>query len=306
MRTLSQTLDKLRFGPAQSHANLHAFPLLADDRPGMGYLVLDDAAASGAVRITESGNPGRVPAVQVTNDCDEPVFLLDGQELIGAMQDRVLNTSVLVPPRASLVAPVSCVEAARWDPETAEFSPSRQLHFARGRALRVSEVTRTLIHHGEASGDQVEVWAAIEERAMAMNVTSSTRSHNSLFDNVSRALDGFVAAIKPARRQVGVVFAIGIEIVGCDLFDSPGTLAASYAKLVRSAALDALVSSAGGPPPIGDAAWFMDRVRRSRTLRFASAGLGEDIRLCADRLSGGALIAGGRVVHLCAFDVEEA
>ena len=39
----------------------------------------------------------------------------------------------------------------------------------------------------------------------------------------------------------------------------------------------------------------------ARVERFPAVGLGEDLRLSAPTLTGGALAVGDRVVHLCAF-----
>ena len=51
-----------------------------------------------------------MPTLRVINGADRPVLLLDGEELVGAKQNRVLNTSVLVAKGARLDIPVSCVE----------------------------------------------------------------------------------------------------------------------------------------------------------------------------------------------------
>jgi hypothetical protein len=40
--------------------------------------------------------------------------LLDGEELIGAKQNRALNLTILAPAKQVIVIPVSCVEAGRW------------------------------------------------------------------------------------------------------------------------------------------------------------------------------------------------
>jgi hypothetical protein len=57
---------------------------------------------------------GDVPTLRLTSAADRPVLLLDGEELIGAKQNRVLNTTVLVAAHSRLTIPVSCVEQGRW------------------------------------------------------------------------------------------------------------------------------------------------------------------------------------------------
>ncbi|MGH8953160.1 MAG: ARPP-1 family domain-containing protein, partial [Acidimicrobiia bacterium] len=49
-----------------------------------------------SAHITEATEAGTVPFLQVTNNADHPLLLLDGEELLGAKQNRILNTTVLV------------------------------------------------------------------------------------------------------------------------------------------------------------------------------------------------------------------
>jgi hypothetical protein len=298
-------LESVEIGAPISYRNLHVYPLFGDTVADRGYVTLDDARETGSVRLLEVSEKGAVPSVRVVSDADMPVFLLDGQELVGAMQDRVLNVSVLASARSTIQVPVSCVEAARWDPETPEFAPAGQVHFATGRAERIAQVTRSLSETGEAASDQVDIWAAIDARLRYMGVVSPTCAHAALFAEARRRLDKFVEAVRPRDGQTGALFAVGAEIAGLDLFDSAETLAANLPKLVRSAALDALVSPSGAAPSRCEAIRFVHRVRAARTLRFAAVGEGEDIRLCGAMLSGGALAWRGRVVHLCAFALDE-
>ena len=55
-------------------------------------------------------------------DAPSPVLLVDGEELIGAKQNRVLNLSILIPAKQRCVIPICCVEAGRWRAASREFS----------------------------------------------------------------------------------------------------------------------------------------------------------------------------------------
>ncbi len=54
------------------------------------YLTLDEALAAKTATVTEVSESGSVPELYFQNEGDLPVLLLDGEELVGAKQNRVL------------------------------------------------------------------------------------------------------------------------------------------------------------------------------------------------------------------------
>ena len=117
-------VSAITFGPAQTFRNLTLIPVIADDPVHADYLTLDEALGVKALRIEETSDAGTVPELRVLNDGDVAVLLLDGEELVGAKQNRVLNLSILVPPGSSITIPVSCVEHGRWSRRSARFASS--------------------------------------------------------------------------------------------------------------------------------------------------------------------------------------
>ena len=57
------------------------------------------------------------------------------------------------------------------------------------------------------------------------------------------------------------------------------------------------------PPSAVEVGRFLARMQAAASERFAALGEGEDIRLSGEGVAGGALAAGGRVVHLAGFAV---
>lgn len=97
--------------------------------------------------------------------------------------------------------------------------------------------------------------------------------------------------------------AIDGKPVGLELFDSANAFARYLEKLVRSYALDAIETEAGKTVPASevDVRRLLDSVRSAAAESFPAVGEGEDVRLTGEGISGGALIANGRVVHLAGF-----
>ncbi len=142
----------------------------------------------------------------------------------------------------------------------------------------------------------------IAEKSARMGVDSPTAAAAAMYDSHRPSLEGFVQAIAPVDGQVGALFAVNGSPWGLDLFDSPATLGKMLPKLVRSYALDAIDQRGEATPVLeAEALHFVADTMNARVERFPAVGLGEDLRLSAPTLTGGALAVGDEVVHLCAF-----
>lgn len=309
---IAARLAGCRFGTVVTHGRLSVVPLHADEHDDGGeapYLLLDDALAEGKVVVTEVSSAGSVPELALANLAGLPVLLLDGEELVGAKQNRILNLSVLAPSLGVTKIPVSCVEAGRWSSVSARFASGARTHFASGRARKAADVSASLRNQGHRRGDQGEVWRGIAEKSARMGVRSATQAAAAIYEDRHDALEGSVRAIGAARGQCGAVFVIDGRVAGIDLFDRPRTFAKALPKLVRGYALDALDASAGDTSGRGgdaidrEVVRFLQRIAAAAATAHAAVGEGEDWRLDDGAVAGGALVAEGRVVHLCAFPV---
>ena len=190
MEIVRKTLKEARLGAPRSHANLAVFPLwtaATTDRP---YMTLDEALSSGQVRVTEVSQAGSVPNLCLVNDAGLPVLLLDGEELCGAKQNRVLNLTILAPAGKTIVVPVSCVEQGRWAHRSAVFASSDRVLYSRSRAAMAAEVTQSLGSSGRALSDQLAVWESIREKMASLNTPSVI--HNRCYDEWQKKRTAFV------------------------------------------------------------------------------------------------------------------
>jgi hypothetical protein len=175
MHILSEeTWQRLTFGDAQSHGALAVLPLMADLPIGPEYLTLGEALAAGTLTITEITEGGSVPELAVINAGDLPVLLLDGEELAGAKQNRVVNTTILLKEHSKTVIPVSCVEQGRWQYASREFQDSGNVMAANLRARKGRAVSESLASSGRRASDQGDVWDGVAEMACSFQVASDT------------------------------------------------------------------------------------------------------------------------------------
>ena len=288
--------------PAMAFQNLALAPLVADRDREAGYVVLDDALARGWVTVSEVGEGGHVPELKVVNRGDVAVLLLDGEELVGAKQNRVLNLTILVPPQHTATIPVSCVESGRWRHVSHQFGSAPRTQFAEGRAAKMHQVTISLEANGTRRSDQQAVWSAIAEKSARLGAESDTAAMAAMYEKLDHSLEDFIAAFPPVGRQVGAVFLVNGRLAGLELFDAPSTWRKLSPKLVRSYALDAIDrKQARSGVTAHDGRFLIDAIAASQSSVFSAVGEGEDVRLSGRDVIGAGLVARERAIHLSAF-----
>jgi hypothetical protein len=305
MTRISERLQQLRLGDTQAYLNLAIVPLLGDGAAAPGYRLLDDALTFGCATVSEVSAEGSVPELRFQNRCERPVLLLDGEELVGAKQNRILNLSVLAPAGKDIVIPVSCVEQGRWHQTSPTFASARRTHFSRGRANKTAQVSFSLRTRGTRDSDQGAVWDDIADMSMRLDAPSDTHAAAALYDRHKASLEAYRQAFSPVHGQLGAIFMINGRSAGVELFDSAITLATLLPKLVESYALDAvdLANAAGRGAEGDDPAALLMTIGNGETASYPAVGLGDDWRVTAPGVSAAALVWEDRVVHLCAFVV---
>jgi len=305
VQEIEQSLAGLKLGTPQVHLNLALFPLLGERDPAPGYLLLDEALERKLARVTEVSAQGSVPELAFENGSAEKILLVDGDELVGAKQNRILNLSILVGGGKKLVIPVSCVEQGRWRYRGSEFEPAGRALFAKARANKMQSVSSAMRSSGERRSNQSQVWADVADKIAFCGADSGTGAMADAYASRASQLDAYVQAFRAEPRQRGAVVAIDAKVIGLELFDSAAAFSRYLGKLVRGYALDAIETQKGKPlaPSGAVVRRFLDSIAAASAERFAALGEGEDIRLTGEGIAGAALAAEGRVVHLAGFAV---
>lgn len=302
--SIKNFVNSLEIGPAWNHLNLTVYPLIGTANGKPAYLTLDEALTTGRFRVGEISMSGSVPELKVFNGLSQSVLLLDGEELIGAKQNRVLNLTIMVPADTEMTIPVSCVEAGRWQHVSDSFVAADRTQFARGRAKKLSQVSHSLRESSTRSSDQTDIWNEITAKSIRMSVASPTAAMSAIYERSQARLNDFIRAMPRRDRQVGAVFSIGSQVAGIDAFDSADTFTKAAPKLIRSYAVDAMESPATvvSKGLASDAVRaFLDDVAVASTTRFKALGLGDDLRLSGLSLAGAALEISRQIVHLVSF-----
>jgi hypothetical protein len=237
---LHNYLDQIKIGGKQVYKNLALFPLLSNLAIPLEYLTLDEALGGGLVEVTEKDKGGSVPELQVVNKSPQMVLILDGEELVGAKQNRVVNTTILIQAQTTLIIPVSCVEQGRWAYNNPRFESKNRIMSGNLRARKAEQVHHNLRTNMEYVADQRAIWDEISEKATRMEAESPSMAMSAMYENKATPLEEYTKNFRPIEGQVGAVFLINGNVAGLDSFGRPETLSRVFKKLIQSYALDAI------------------------------------------------------------------
>lgn len=291
-------LPEIRIGKPTSHGSLTVFPLFCEGHRPIDYVLSEEAMEAGSVTVGEATDQGTVPELVVENKGDRRALFVEGEQLVGAKQNRILNTTVLVPAKAKLTLPVSCVEAGRWKRSSAFFSSSKTGTPYRLRHGLKSSVSRSLKEKQGHRSDQSKVWDDVKQQQAALGVASGTSAMSDTYGKYEESLAQAQKAMQYVPGACGLAVAIGSQVVTADLFDKPATCQKLWDKLLSGMVLDALMEAKDQTSP--DASQVENLVNDARHAAWAQAeavGDGQEYRTEFDGKVGSALVLDGTLVH---------
>lgn len=304
MRDIVSTAVKgFRLGEPLMFKHLAVVPLFKGTEAPFEYLSMKTALARGFVEIGEVSEGGAVPNLKVINKGDKPVLLLDGEEVMGAKQNRVMNTSILLAAYSETVIPVSCTEQGRWNYNSRHFRESGNLMPARSRMAKSSRVYASLYASRGYDAGQGDVWNEVHHYHASLGTHSNSGAMADAFAQRDDDLRDFLAAFPLQEGQKGLVVLLNGQPVGVDYLSSSTAYADLHEKIVKSFAMEALVQRVSGEVPhAADLAIEAHKILHSLSdaaeSPFQPVGLGEDLRYDGEQSGGAALVCEGSLIHL--------
>src|SRR5918992_1754914 len=146
--------EVIQLGEPVEHRGIVVCPVFPRRTSRAAYVTLEEALPLG-FRVTEVDEAGAVPELGVENPLEENVLLYDGEELLGAKQNRILNVTVLVAAQSEARIPVSCVEEGRWSRRSAAFAAASHAAYPDLRRRKAEALAAQPLALGAAQG---EVW----------------------------------------------------------------------------------------------------------------------------------------------------
>lgn len=295
----------LGFLDGQVSGAMEVVPVRASFDGIFEYLTLGEAMRSGFLRVEELDEFGSVPEVLVVNRASLPVLIIDGEELEGAKQDRIVNASILLRERSKTVIPVSCVEAGRWHHTSESFKDPGRVAAKSVRFEKTMSVTRSLESRLGYLSDQGAVWDSVDKLHSISGSYSDTGAMAEAFREHEEELDKFVKPFKVLEGQNGILVAINGKIAGLEFVSNHSTYKKLHDKIIKSYAIEALFQNETNKLTNNAIEAFIDEIIGANETRKKSPGYGCDYRFRSNNCIGSALIHQGEIIHGVFFRLEE-
>jgi hypothetical protein len=227
-----------------------------------------------------------------------PLFILDGEEIIGAKQNRTFNGSFVVVPGAEVKLPVCCVEQGRWRHSSMSFGSAARTVAPSIRAEKVRGTAGTLVREGSYRSNQSAVWDSVAKYSVKGTVTSHTQA---LFDTMAPQVASARAAVEAMPvlpAQIGLAAVANGVLLAADVFGSPELYAKVHAKVALGLAAELPDTPDMALDPCTVVARALDAAfTEDRGIERSAPGRGSTYVVEAPEVVATALVDEGRLVH---------
>lgn len=294
----------IEFGEPLYHYNLTVFPIIGHENGSPPYDLLKTAIEQNTVVVEEVDPSGVVGTLRVRNLGKRPVLIVEGEMLLGAKQNRVVNMTVLVGPGRDYELPVSCVEQGRWRHMSQEFAPAPMMAPPVMRAHKTESVRYSMRAGRGAVADQHQVWEDAVEVLEDMDVASPTGSVTDGFTAREEERQDYRKHITLPREACGAIIMHGERVLGMDLFGDPRVMREFWPQLSEAYFLEA-ARRRDKQPPCGMelARAFVELTSEGLRPAGRRVGLGTTLEVGDDRATGFALWYADAICHVSAFPV---
>jgi len=302
---LSQLINQISFGTPQSYNNLTMVPLLKEEDEKIQYTSLKKALAENLIEITEVNEVGHVPELKVVNKSDEYILIIDGEQFVGAKQNRIINASILIDKHSHTIINVACVEEGRWSYKSKNFGDSDFMLEKNIREKKMMSVLTSLKTANYFRADQGEIWDEVHNFQMKVNFRSKTSSMEDAYKSREKELKDFSKSFQVRPMQRGMLIFVDGKISGIEYLSSKEVFSEYFEKILHSYTAGAFFDQKNVIEQVDyldEAKKFLLSLSDSKESKFKSIGLGDDIRLESNSTLASALIVNDEVIHLVGFN----
>lgn len=283
--------------------NITTFFLSSIEKNNNKYLSFSEAIAKNQVQISEVNKKGLLTKLSVSNKSSNNIIILNGELIIGTQirQDRIVDSTVLIPGYATVLINTFCGEQYRWSPRLSnKISTSESLYFSSGRANNAADINTKL-------SKQCRIWSEISEKISDFNVKSFTNSVDQIYKKKKVNVEEIVNFFKIPSEAVGVALGINNQLVNIDIFSNNYMLQIYLPKIIRSIALDSFKkTSKKSYLKKKDVHRFLRQIHQAnkQKRKVVEGTLGEELQFNSESVAGSILYHKEQTAHFSAFVKE--
>ena len=310
MSTMSEYLDDLEFGTALEYEKMTVLPVIGNKDESSVYLTLKEALDMNLLKITEVDDSGSVPELKAVNMSELPVLILDGEELVGSKQNRVLNTTVLLKGDSETIIPVSCTEEGRWSYNSREFYDDGSVISHSMRSSKRRSVSDSMRIRDSYKSDQYSIWNEIRGSIDRESLSSSTHANRDIYKSRLPVITEYLDTFNSQDGRIGILVCINGKITGMDTVSSPVAYKSLHEKLLKSYAIEAVLDKKNKKDNKNNSKiekkskQFIKQINESQESKLKSIGHGWDHRFMSESILGSALICQSEIIHASFFKNE--
>ncbi|MCX7612400.1 MAG: hypothetical protein N2043_12520 [Ignavibacterium sp.] len=187
----------------------------------INYISLGRAISENLAEVIEVNEHGSVPAIKVINKSSFFLLIPQGEQLVGAKQNRIVNTSILLEPESIKTIPVSCIEQGRWHYVRPNFVPSDEISTYKLRKATAKSVIANLKQEGSFKSNQYKIWEFIDSEFRKDNLYSDTSSYIDFMKMKFSHGDKRILEFDFPNDTCGFGLFFGRDLVAIEYFSNP-------------------------------------------------------------------------------------
>lgn len=309
---LNSFIKSINYSTPQNFRNLTVFPLYSSIVSDNSYMLLDEALKTDRFRVQEISEGGSVPELEAINELDSDVLIPEGEILIGAKQNRTVNTTIIIGKGKKVVIPVSCVERGRWSysRKRRSFDSSDYYVDPDIRKIKTMSVSDSMKKSQKYRASQSEIWDEISNKMREERTYSETESVSDIYESKEEQFKSYEKNFSCGDAQIGIAVFTDFTFSGCDIFGCKGVLPKTFHKIIKSYIFEGIryASMRRREAVVADYAIyeehlnkFFDSLIQADKQVFKSVGEGYDIRIDNQILVGFAIEHNKCIAHLTGF-----
>lgn len=286
-------LKHLSLAKRQNYENLTVVPILSDTNTPFDVLDLKEGLKMGLVKIEECDN-SNIEQVKLKNNSISPLILLDGEEIAGSLQNRIISQTMIIAPKSEIKIPVNCSEKGR-NTYKSEFHYSNYMANSNTRRKKVYNKNKLR---------QNVVWSSIDDLEKDKNTCSKTNALRDSYEKNKYDIDSYLKHFKMENNQIGVICIVENK-VGLEIFNNHSLYEKYDEMLLRSYIID---SSSSEKINISDKELenILASINEDSFIKKEAVGLGKYYKISNSYGNGHILIYKNNMVHASFFKkIEE-